>query len=42
MAVDALKVTGITMPAYRVFYPIPQSEIDTYNNKTSFPQNQGY
>ena len=41
-AVDALKVTGINMPAYRVVYPIPQSEIDTYNNQTTFPQNQGY
>lgn len=41
-AVEALKVTGITMPAYRVFYPIPQSEIDVYNNKTTFPQNAGY
>ncbi len=41
-AVDAIKVTGITMPAYRVYYPIPQSEIDVYNNKTMFPQNDGY
>ncbi|WP_018620575.1 RagB/SusD family nutrient uptake outer membrane protein [Spirosoma luteum] len=42
MAVEAIKVTGITMPAYRVYYPIPQSEIDVYNNKTTFPQNEGY
>ncbi|CCH51333.1 RagB/SusD domain protein [Fibrisoma limi BUZ 3] len=41
-AVDALKVTNITVPTYRVVYPIPQSEIDTYNNPTAFPQNQGY
>ncbi|MBD2754310.1 RagB/SusD family nutrient uptake outer membrane protein [Spirosoma validum] len=41
-AVDALKVTGITMPAYRMYYPIPQSEIDVYNNRTTFPQNDGY
>ncbi|GAB3752524.1 RagB/SusD family nutrient uptake outer membrane protein [Spirosoma pomorum] len=41
-AVEAIKVTGITMPAYRVLYPIPQSEIDVYNNSTTFPQNQGY
>ena len=41
-AVEALKVTGITMPAYRVYYPIPQSEIDVYNNRTAFPQNEGY
>ena len=41
-AVTAIKVTGITMPDYRVVYPIPQSEIDVYNNKTTFPQNAGY
>ncbi|GAB4042038.1 RagB/SusD family nutrient uptake outer membrane protein [Spirosoma jeollabukense] len=41
-AVAAIKVTGITMPDYRVVYPIPQSEIDVYNNKTTFPQNAGY
>ncbi|WP_420146697.1 RagB/SusD family nutrient uptake outer membrane protein [Spirosoma sp.] len=41
-AVDAIKVTGITMPANRTVYPIPQSEIDVYNNKTNFPQNEGY
>jgi hypothetical protein len=41
-AVDALKVTGITVPANRLVYPIPQSEIDTYNNPTTFPQNPGY
>ncbi|MFD2934446.1 RagB/SusD family nutrient uptake outer membrane protein [Spirosoma flavum] len=41
-AVAAIKVTGITMPAYRVVYPIPQSEVDVYNNKTTFPQNEGY
>lgn len=42
IAVTAIKVTGITMPDYRVVYPIPQSEIDVYNNKTTFPQNAGY
>ncbi|MBO0951549.1 RagB/SusD family nutrient uptake outer membrane protein [Fibrella forsythiae] len=41
-AVDALKVTGITVPANRLIYPIPQSEIDTYNNPTTFAQNPGY
>ncbi|QIP12870.1 RagB/SusD family nutrient uptake outer membrane protein [Spirosoma aureum] len=41
-AVDAIKVTGITMPTYRTVYPVPQSEIDVYNNKTTFPQNDGY
>lgn len=41
-AVSALKITGITVPANRVIYPIPQSEIDLYNNPTTFPQNPGY
>ncbi|MEZ0539365.1 RagB/SusD family nutrient uptake outer membrane protein [Fibrella arboris] len=41
-AVDALKVTGITVPANRLIYPVPQSEIDTYNNPTTFAQNPGY
>lgn len=41
-AVDALRATGITVPANRLVYPIPQSEIDVYNNPTTFPQNSGY
>ena len=41
-AIDALKKTGITVPATRLIYPIPQSEIDVYNNPTTFPQNPGY
>lgn len=41
-AVDALKATNITVPANRLVYPIPQSEIEVYNNPTSFPQNPGY
>lgn len=41
-AVDALRATGITVPANRLIYPIPQSEIDVYNNPTTFPQNPGY
>ncbi|RYF65300.1 MAG: RagB/SusD family nutrient uptake outer membrane protein [Cytophagaceae bacterium] len=41
-AFDALKVTGITVPANRLIYPVPQSEIDTYNNPTTFAQNPGY
>ncbi|GAB3948495.1 RagB/SusD family nutrient uptake outer membrane protein [Spirosoma harenae] len=41
-AVAALKATNVAMPAYRTVYPIPQSEIDVYNNKTNFPQNDGY
>ncbi|GAB3573481.1 RagB/SusD family nutrient uptake outer membrane protein [Spirosoma luteolum] len=41
-AVSALQVTKITVPANRLLYPIPQAEIDTYNNPATFPQNPGY
>nr|WP_293833348.1 RagB/SusD family nutrient uptake outer membrane protein [uncultured Arsenicibacter sp.] len=41
-AIDAIKVTGITVPANRLIYPIPQSEIDVYNNPGTFAQNPGY
>ncbi|MGF7214386.1 hypothetical protein GGR92_000526 [Spirosoma lacussanchae] len=41
-AVEAIKVTGITVPANRLIYPIPQAEIDVYNNPATFPQNPGY
>ncbi|NLR58129.1 RagB/SusD family nutrient uptake outer membrane protein [Chitinophaga polysaccharea] len=32
----------VTLPAFRLIYPIPQQEIDIMNNKVTFPQNQGY
>ena len=41
-AINALLATRITVPANRLIYPIPQAEIDTYNNSTTFPQNPGY
>jgi hypothetical protein len=41
-AVNALQSTKITVPANRLIYPIPQAEIDTYNNPATFPQNPGY
>lgn len=41
-AVSSLSATKITVPANRLLYPIPQAEIDTYNNPTAFPQNPGY
>ncbi len=41
-AIDAIKVTGITVPANRLIYPVPQSEIDVYNNPGTFAQNPGY
>lgn len=41
-AVTALQATKITIPANRLVYPIPQAEIDTYNNPATFAQNPGY
>ncbi|HVI44389.1 MAG TPA: RagB/SusD family nutrient uptake outer membrane protein [Chitinophaga sp.] len=32
----------VTLPAFRLIYPIPQQEIDIMNNRTTFPQNPGY
>lgn len=32
----------VTVPAFRLLYPLPQQEIDIMNNKVSFPQNPGY
>ncbi len=32
----------VTLPAYRLIYPIPQQEIDIMNNPAAFPQNEGY
>ena len=32
----------VTVPAFRLLYPLPQQEIDIMNNKATFPQNPGY
>ena len=32
----------VTLPAFRLIYPLPQQEIDIMNNKATFPQNPGY
>ncbi|WP_143310004.1 RagB/SusD family nutrient uptake outer membrane protein [Chitinophaga vietnamensis] len=32
----------VTLPAFRLLYPIPQQEIDIMNNPATFPQNPGY
>lgn len=32
----------VTVPAFRLLYPLPQQEIDIMNNKVTFPQNPGY
>ncbi len=41
-ATSALSATKIAVPATRLVYPIPQAEIDTYNNPATFPHNPGY
>lgn len=32
----------VTLPAFRLLYPLPQQEVDIMNNKATFPQNAGY
>jgi hypothetical protein len=41
-ALQALQNVGINVPATRLLYPIPQSEIDIMDNPTGFQQNPGY
>jgi hypothetical protein len=41
-AIDALKVVGITIQPFQLLFPIPNSQVQIYNNPTGFPQNQGY
>ncbi|MDX2302812.1 MAG: RagB/SusD family nutrient uptake outer membrane protein [Microscillaceae bacterium] len=41
-AIDAIGSIGITINSNRLLFPIPQREIDVYNNPIGFPQNPGY
>lgn len=41
-AVDALSNEGITVKSHQLLYPIPQNEVNVYNNESQFPQNSGY
>jgi len=41
-AIDAIGNIGITIDNDRLLFPIPQSEIDVYNDPANFPQNPGY
>jgi hypothetical protein len=41
-AIQALAVYGKTVQQFQLLYPIPQNEINVYNNPTQFPQNTGY
>lgn len=41
-AITALGQEGITVKQYQLLYPVPQNEINVYNNPSQFPQNEGY
>jgi hypothetical protein len=41
-AKEALKSVGITMQDFQLLFPIPNSQVQIYNNPTGFSQNQGY
>jgi hypothetical protein len=38
----ALKSVGITIQDFQLLFPIPNSQVQIYNNPTGFSQNQGY
>ncbi len=41
-AIQALSNVGVTAQQYQLLYPIPQNEINVYNNPSQFPQNPQY
>lgn len=41
-AIQDLGDVGITVQQYQLLYPIPQNEINVYNNPSQFPQNPQY
>lgn len=41
-ALTAMENAGISVQNYQLLYPIPQNEINIYNNPSQFPQNDGY
>ncbi len=41
-AQEAMAVAGISLEPYQTVYPVPQWEIDVFNDPESFPQNTGY
>ena len=41
-AIEALGDAGIGVQEYQLLYPIPQNEINVYNNESQFQQNPGY
>ncbi|MDP4582077.1 MAG: RagB/SusD family nutrient uptake outer membrane protein [Saprospiraceae bacterium] len=41
-AKDALKTVGVNIQDFNLLFPIPNSQVQIYNNPTGFSQNQGY
>ena len=41
-AKDALKTVGINIQDFNLLFPIPNSQVQIYNNPSGFSQNQGY
>jgi hypothetical protein len=41
-AKEALKSVGITIQDFQLLFPIPNSQVQIYNNPNGFSQNQGY
>jgi hypothetical protein len=41
-AVDALKVVKLNLQSFQLLFPIPNAQIQIYNNTAGFPQNPGY
>ena len=41
-AIEVMAATGITVAPHRLVFPIPQSEIDAFNDQARFPQNPNY
>ena len=41
-AKDALKAVGLTIQDFQLLFPIPNSQVQIYNNPAGFSQNKGY
>ena len=41
-AAEALAEVGIAFQPFQLLYPLPQSEIDAFQDDTRFRQNEGY
>jgi hypothetical protein len=41
-AIEAMKVVKLNIQPFQLLFPIPNSQVQIYNNPTGFPQNPGY